>query len=102
MELPPDFTWRETSKYAPAPDTICLGLVCVARIQQRVDNLQWQAWLDYHKDYRQYIIRPCQNQWTGRDGMVLLVTRHQDRLRREAAEIEAAREAGKIKGIAEK
>ncbi|WP_414614201.1 hypothetical protein [Stenotrophomonas muris] len=61
-----------------------------------MDNLQWQAWLDYHKDYQQYIIRPCQNQWTGRDGMVLWVIRHQDRLRREAAEIEAAREAGKI------
>lgn len=75
---------------------ICLNFVCVARIQQRVDDLRWQAFLDFHKDYRQYITRPCQNQWTGRAGMEQWVIRHQDRLRREVAAILAAKEAGKI------
>ncbi|WP_155761101.1 hypothetical protein [Stenotrophomonas maltophilia] len=78
---------------------ICLHFICVARIQQRVDDLLWQAFLDFHLDYRQRIVRPCQNQWTGRDGMVLWVIRHQDRLRHEVAAILAAREAGKIKDI---
>lgn len=97
MELPSDFTWQKASTYTQAPDMICLDFICVARIQQRVDDLQWQAFLDFHLDYRQHIVRPCRNQWTGRDGMVLWVIRHQDRLRQEVAAILAAKEAGKIK-----
>lgn len=76
---------------------ICLRFICVARIQQRVDDLRWQAFLDFHRDYRQHIVRPCRSQWTGRDGMVLWVIRHQDRLRHEVAAIVADMEAGKIK-----
>lgn len=76
---------------------ICLRFICVARIQQRVDDLRWQVFLDFHLDYRQHIVRPCQSQWTGRSGMEQWVIRHQDRLRQEVAAILAARDAGKIK-----
>ncbi|WP_372483760.1 hypothetical protein AB9H29_11955 [Stenotrophomonas sepilia] len=81
---------------------ICLHFICVARIQQRVDDLLWQAFLDFHRDYRQRIVRPCQNQWTGMAGMEQWVIRHQDRLRQEVAAILAAKDAGKIRGIDEK
>lgn len=96
MELPEGFTWQKAATYTQAPDMICLKFVCVARIQQRVDDLRWQAFLDFHLDHRQHIVRPCRNQWTGRDGMELWVIRHQDRLREEVAAIIAEREAGKI------
>ncbi|WP_426355681.1 hypothetical protein ACN9MD_09810 [Stenotrophomonas maltophilia] len=76
--------------------------VGVARISQRVDTLRWQVTLDYHKDHRQQVIRPCETQWTGRAGMEQWVIRHQDRLRQEVAAILAAKEAGKIRGIDEK
>lgn len=97
MELPSDFKWQFASGYEQIPVTISHYSVGVARISQRVDNLQWQVTLDYHKDYRQYLIRPCETQWTGRAGMELWVIRHQDRLRQEVAAILAAKEAGKIK-----
>ncbi len=99
MALPYDFQWQRASSYTQLPDMICLHFVCVARIQQRVDNLKWQVTLDKHKDYRQHILRPCKTQWTGREGMEKWVTRHQDRLRQEVAAILAEMEAGKIKGI---
>lgn len=97
MELPSDFKWQKASTYTQIPDMICFDFVCVARIQQRVDDLRWQAFLDFHLDYRQHIVRPCENQWTGRAGMEQWVIRHQDRLRQEVADILAAKEAGKIK-----
>ncbi|WP_439448615.1 hypothetical protein [Stenotrophomonas sp. ATs4] len=97
MELPSDFKWQYASGYEQIPVMISHNCVGVARINQREGDLKWQVTLDYHKDYRQYIFRPCETQWTGRAGMEQWVIRHQDRLRQEVAAILAAKEAGKIK-----
>lgn len=97
MELPSDFKWRQAASYAQAPDMICLGGQCVARISQRADDLKWYVVLDRHLDDKQHKTRPCSNQWTGRAGMELWVIRHQYRLRQEVTAILAAKEAGKIK-----
>lgn len=102
MELPSDFKWQYASGLEQIPVMISHNSVGVARISQRVDTLRWQVTLDYHKDHRQQVIRPCETQWTGRAGMEQWVIRHQDRLRQEVAAILAAKEAGKIRGIDEK
>ncbi|WP_422346923.1 hypothetical protein [Stenotrophomonas sp. DR009] len=97
MELPSDFKWRQAASYAQIPDMICLGSQCVARINQRADDLKWYVVLDRHLDDKQHKIRQCATQWTGRAGMEQWVIRHQDRLRQEVAAILAAKEAGKIR-----
>ncbi|KGK59556.1 hypothetical protein NC00_01130 [Xanthomonas cannabis pv. phaseoli] len=94
MTLPEGFHWTEAYQHQEGPPRmLALGSTGVARLEQRVDNGAWFILLDYHLPYEQRCKRQrnCTTFASGQAGAEMWVCRHEARLRREIAEINAAR-----------
>lgn len=90
--LPEGFRWAKRWEYASGENAICLGSTQVAFVDLMADGVRWWARLECHKglDYP-LVSRQCTSYEAGRRGCELWVCRHEERLRREVAEILARR-----------
>lgn len=87
MALPDDFHWTYPIPSQPDgfPTQISCNLLMVVALTRRADNGQWVARLDRHRNGPGGPGRPCRSYDSGRAGAEQWVTRHQDRLRADAA-----------------
>lgn len=90
------FNWSHSIQWSKGPeDTLRLGTTEVARLHQRVDDLTWFVTLDQHLAYERRRNRDCSSYDTGKAGAMTWALRHEERIRREIAEISARRKWGR-------